>query len=170
MLILIVSFELGAYLSEPFWKLPSKRYYPDYYKEIKNPLSLGQIGKKLKNGDYGTISEVAGDMNIMFENAKKYNRPDSQLYKHAVKLQKIMQSKVKELLDFDHQYSDSDDDSADEQTTPTTKRSKVSKSPRCLTRGKYMSNIPLKRRLYALCKCLMDYKVCFFVTFWTPLL
>ncbi|XP_018906134.2 protein polybromo-1 isoform X2 [Bemisia tabaci] len=148
----------GAYLSEPFWKLPSKRYYPDYYKEIKNPLSLGQIGKKLKNGDYGTISEVAGDMNIMFENAKKYNRPDSQLYKHAVKLQKIMQSKVKELLDFDHQYSDSDDDSADEQTTPTTKRSKVSKSPRCLTRGKYMSNIPLKRRLYALCKCLMDYK------------
>lgn len=27
------------------------------------------------------MSEVAGDMNIMFENAKKYNRPDSRLYK-----------------------------------------------------------------------------------------
>jgi protein polybromo-1 len=35
----------------------------------------------LQVGHYGTVSEVAGDMNIMFENAKKYNRPDSKLYK-----------------------------------------------------------------------------------------
>lgn len=34
-----------------------------------------------QRGDYGTVSEVAGDMNIMFENAKKYNRADSRLYK-----------------------------------------------------------------------------------------
>ncbi|CAG2068667.1 unnamed protein product, partial [Timema podura] len=38
----------GVILSEPFWKLPSKRYYPDYFKEIKNPVSLFQIKKKLK--------------------------------------------------------------------------------------------------------------------------
>lgn len=68
-------------LSENFWKLPSRRYYPDYYKEIKNPVSLSQIKAKLKKGDYGTVSEVAGDMNIMFENAKKYNIPTSKLYK-----------------------------------------------------------------------------------------
>nr|CAD7398151.1 unnamed protein product [Timema cristinae] len=91
----------GVILSEPFWKLPSKRYYPDYFKEIKNPVSLFQIKKKLKRGDYGTVSEVAGDMNIMFENAKKYNRADSKLYKDAVKLQKVMQTKVHEILDFD---------------------------------------------------------------------
>lgn len=71
----------GYALCEPFMKLPSKRYYPDYYKEIKNPVSLLQIKNKLKKGDYGTVSEVAGDLNIMFENAKKYNRPDSRLYK-----------------------------------------------------------------------------------------
>lgn len=71
----------GAPLSEPFWKLPSRRYYPDYYKEIKNPVSLSQIKTKLKKGDYGTVSEVAGDMNIMFENAKKYNLQTSKLYK-----------------------------------------------------------------------------------------
>lgn len=41
-------FCLGHLLSEPFWKLPSKRYYPDYYKEIKNPVSLSQIRNKLK--------------------------------------------------------------------------------------------------------------------------
>ena len=47
------------------------------------------------------MSEVAGDMNIMFENAKKYNAHTSRLYKCAVKLQKIMQERVQELLEFD---------------------------------------------------------------------
>ncbi|XP_054286185.1 protein polybromo-1-like isoform X2 [Macrosteles quadrilineatus] len=146
----------GQELSEPFWKLPSKRYYPDYYKEIKNPLSLMQIGKKLKRGDYGTVSEVAGDMNIMFENAKKYNRADSRLYKDAVKLQKLMQAKVQELLELDHQYSDSEDDSGGDEPPPKTVVTSRG-STRCLTRGKYLDNIPLKRRLYSLCKCLIDY-------------
>lgn len=71
----------GQPLSEPFWKLPSRRIYPDYYKEIKNPLSLAQIRTKLTKKGYGTVSEVAGDMTIMFENAKKYNIPNSKLYK-----------------------------------------------------------------------------------------
>uniref|UniRef100_A0A1B6CN38 Protein polybromo-1 n=1 Tax=Clastoptera arizonana TaxID=38151 RepID=A0A1B6CN38_9HEMI len=147
----------GQELSEPFWKLPSKRYYPDYYKEIRNPLSLMQIGKKLKRGDYGTVSEVAGDMNIMFENAKKYNRADSRLYKDAVKLQKLMQAKVQELLELDHQYSDSEDDSADDQPQQPVIKQQTAKSTRCLTRGKYLNNIPLKRRLYTLCKCLIEH-------------
>ncbi|XP_075218433.1 protein polybromo isoform X4 [Lycorma delicatula] len=153
----------GALLSEPFWKLPSKRYYPDYYKEIRNAISLMQIGKKLKRGDYGTVSEVAGDMNIMFENAKKYNRPDSRLYKDAAKLQKVMQSKVQELLEVDHQYSESEDESSAEvvpeavEPPPDEPPKKLSKAHRCLTRGKYLDNIPLKRRLYSLCKCLIDY-------------
>jgi len=34
-----------------------------------------------QKGEYGTVSEVAGDMNIMFENAKKYNIHTSRLYK-----------------------------------------------------------------------------------------
>lgn len=68
-------------MCEPFWRLPSRRFYPDYYKEIKNPVSLTQIRRKLTNHAYGTVSEVAGDMNIMFENAKKYNVQTSKLYK-----------------------------------------------------------------------------------------
>lgn len=71
----------GHVLSEHFWRLPNRRYYRDYYKEIKNPVSLLQIKNKLKKGEYGTVSEVAGDLNIMFENAKKYNRPESRLFK-----------------------------------------------------------------------------------------
>lgn len=71
----------GNNVCEPFWKLPSRRIYPDYYKEIKNPVSLTQIKRKLTSNLYGTVSEVAGDLNIMFENAKKYNVQTSKLYK-----------------------------------------------------------------------------------------
>ncbi|XP_072395863.1 protein polybromo-1 isoform X2 [Diabrotica undecimpunctata] len=91
----------GMPMSDPFWKLPSRKFYPDYYKEIKNPMSLSQIRQKLVKKGYGTLSEVAGDLTIIFENAKKYNIPASKLYKDAVRLQKLMQSKVQELLDVD---------------------------------------------------------------------
>lgn len=48
--------------------------------------------------EYGNLSELAGDLSLMFENAKRYNRPDSKLFKDAVKLQRIMQAKFQELL------------------------------------------------------------------------
>lgn len=38
----------GKSISDPFKRLPSKRYYPDYYKEIKHPISLAQIKTKIK--------------------------------------------------------------------------------------------------------------------------
>lgn len=44
-------------------------------------MSLGQIKRKLDKKSYGTLSEVAGDLTIMFENAKKYNITTSKLYK-----------------------------------------------------------------------------------------
>ncbi|XP_050496969.1 protein polybromo-1 isoform X5 [Bombus huntii] len=142
----------GVRMSEYFWKLPSKRLYPDYYKTIKNPISLLQIRTKIKKGEYGTVSEVAGDMNIMFENAKKYNIHTSRLYKCAVKLQKIMQEKVHELLEFDQ---DSDSDSEFENSSHQPKL--IKRASNLLTRGKYKDNIPLKKRLYALVKCVIEY-------------
>jgi len=33
----------GQLISEPFFQLPSKKKYPDYYQQIKTPISLQQI-------------------------------------------------------------------------------------------------------------------------------
>ena len=88
----------GNVLCEPFLKVPSRRRYADYYHEIKNPISLSRIRSKLAREDYGNLSDLSSDLSLMFENAKRYNRPDSKLYKDAVKLQRVMQSKVQELL------------------------------------------------------------------------
>lgn len=52
------------------------------------------------------MTQVQADMNIMFENAKSYNRVDSDLYKWAVKLQKVVQNKVQELLNEEDSSND----------------------------------------------------------------
>ncbi|ESO90734.1 hypothetical protein LOTGIDRAFT_175808 [Lottia gigantea] len=88
-------------LSLPFLKLPNKRIYRDYYEEIKRPISLFQIRKKLKQRQYSSLSELASDMNLMFENAKRYNMAQSRLYKDAVILQKAMMERKRELDKFD---------------------------------------------------------------------
>lgn len=98
----------GSILSDPFRRLPSKRFYPDYYGEIKNPIALSQIRTKIQKGEYENLTQVQADLNVMFENAKSYNRPDSSLYKTACKLQRAMQLKVAELLDHEEGVSSND--------------------------------------------------------------
>ncbi|XP_075986420.1 protein polybromo isoform X8 [Anticarsia gemmatalis] len=162
----------GTPMSEPFSKLPSRREYPDYYKEIKNPVSLNQIKNKIRKGNYGTLSEVAGDMNIMFENAKQYNVPSSRLYKDAVKLQRLMQQRVQELLDI-VQSSSSDDESLSSvknqaQVQTPRPRAMPSGRPRLnqtqssvpspiSTPTVAKSNLPLKKKLHYISKQLVEF-------------
>ncbi|KAG8429604.1 hypothetical protein GDO86_019702, partial [Hymenochirus boettgeri] len=81
----------GQLIAEPFFQLPSKKKYPDYYQQIKNPISLQQIRNKLKNQEYESLDYLESDLNLMFENAKRYNVPNSAIYKRVFKLQQLMQ-------------------------------------------------------------------------------
>lgn len=92
--------------SGAFLRQPSKRFYPDYYKEIKKPMSLNKIGQKLKQGVYGSILQLIADLTLCFDNAMSYNRPDSKIYKDAAKLKKISQMKSKEIMSV---YKDDDE-------------------------------------------------------------
>ncbi|XP_067854703.1 protein polybromo-1 isoform X6 [Heptranchias perlo] len=87
----------GQLLAEPFFRLPSKKDYPDYYQQIKQPMSLQLIRQKLKNNEFENLDQMESDMNLMFENAKRYNIPNSAIFKRVLKLQQIMQAKRKEL-------------------------------------------------------------------------
>ncbi|XP_044307584.1 protein polybromo-1 isoform X15 [Varanus komodoensis] len=91
----------GQLISEPFFHLPSKKKYPDYYQQIKMPISLQQIRTKLKNHEYETLDHLECDLNLMFENAKRYNVPNSAIYKRVLKMQQVMQAKKKELAGRD---------------------------------------------------------------------
>lgn len=85
----------GRVLSKIFMKLPSKIEYPDYYDVIKRPIDLDKIGTRLKNNQYDTLEDLLSDLVLVFDNACKFNEPDSQLYKDALALQQVaLQSKL----------------------------------------------------------------------------
>ncbi|XP_075689904.1 protein polybromo-1 isoform X3 [Rhinoderma darwinii] len=116
----------GQRIAEPFFHLPSKKKYPDYYQQIKSPISLQQIRTKLKNQDFDNLDQLETDLNLMFENAKRYNVPNSAIYKRVFKLQQLMQAKKKELArrDLDIEDGDSMISSATSDTGSAKRKSK----------------------------------------------
>ena len=57
------------------------RVYPDYYTEIKRPMSLARIKSKIKKSRYRDLNHCFDDFRLMFNNCLKYNRVDSQIYR-----------------------------------------------------------------------------------------
>ncbi|XP_077514488.1 protein polybromo isoform X9 [Amblyomma americanum] len=150
----------GYFLSEPFIKLPSKKHYPDYYREIKQPISLNKIAAKIKSEGYSSMVEVVDDFNLLFENAKRYNRPDSKIFKDATRLQKVMQSKARELINIHLKDSDSDG-GGDADSDKSRRKPKKVATPPGPTRGRPSGASPadslLKKRLKILVRTLLNY-------------
>uniref|UniRef100_A0A672MW47 Polybromo 1 n=1 Tax=Sinocyclocheilus grahami TaxID=75366 RepID=A0A672MW47_SINGR len=88
----------GQLLAEPFFQLPSRKDYPNYFQQISHPISLQQIRSKMKSSEYESVEQIDTDLNLMFENAKRYNVPNSQIYKRVMKLQHIFIKKNMKLI------------------------------------------------------------------------
>ncbi len=69
-----------------FKVLPDPLLYPDYYTMITRPLALADIGRFMIIGKY-TLIDITRDLRRMVSNAKKYNRPDAQVYVDALALE-----------------------------------------------------------------------------------
>lgn len=50
---------------------------------------MEMIAAKLKSSLYETLDKLVSDFVLMFDNACKYNEPDSQIYKDALILQRV---------------------------------------------------------------------------------
>jgi len=87
----------GRQLSLIFLKLPSKHEYPDYYDIIKRPLDLEKISAKIRNNTYTTLEDAVADFTLVFDNACKYNEPDSQIYKDSQTLARLAHQTVRHL-------------------------------------------------------------------------
>ena len=48
---------------------------------IKKPIDLEKIGQKVKASNYENLEELLADIVLMFDNACRFNEPDSQIYK-----------------------------------------------------------------------------------------
>lgn len=79
---------VGGLMINHFERLPDKAAMPEYFQEIKQPIALDVIKKKLKRKKYQSIEQFMKDVDLMFDNAKSYNQDNSVIYKDAVALQK----------------------------------------------------------------------------------
>ncbi|XP_038122175.1 protein polybromo-1 isoform X2 [Culex quinquefasciatus] len=102
----------GAPLGETLWKLPARRFHPEYYNLIKKPISMGQIRNKLKKGLYANVTDMSADLYVMLDNAKKANAPSSKIYKDAVKMQKLLNQKLIDAGDLEESDDEDDTDSS----------------------------------------------------------
>ncbi|ODQ56384.1 Bromodomain-containing protein [Saitoella complicata NRRL Y-17804] len=80
---------MGRQIFAPFEKLPDPKMFPDYYEAIKNPIATEGIKRKAKAKAYKDLSSFLEDMDLMFNNAKRYNMPGSELFNDACYLQEV---------------------------------------------------------------------------------
>ncbi|KAJ4359425.1 hypothetical protein N0V95_002172 [Ascochyta clinopodiicola] len=71
-----------------FERVPDKAVMPEYHAEIRTPMAMDILKRKLKRKKYNSVDHFMVDVELMFENAKQYNEEDSQIYKDAVHLQR----------------------------------------------------------------------------------
>ncbi|XP_052893042.1 protein polybromo-1 [Anopheles moucheti] len=161
---------LGAPLGESLWKLPNKRFHPEYYNLIKKPISMAQIRNKLKKGIYTHITDMTADLYLMLDNAKKANAPNSKIHKDAQKMQKILNQKLIDSGDLEESDEEEDEEDTDSsQPTSSRKKGRVAKSigspSHCSSNSALVSKtnrlvpttISLKKKLLSLHEFLVDF-------------
>ncbi|XP_055636665.1 protein polybromo-1 isoform X2 [Toxorhynchites rutilus septentrionalis] len=121
---------VGAPLGESLWKLPNRRFHPEYYSLIKKPISMGQIRNKLKKGLYSNVTDMSADLYLMLDNAKKSNPPNSKVYKDAIKMQKLLNQKLIDSGDLEESDEEDDTDSSSIATAITPAKGNASKKGR----------------------------------------
>ena len=58
---------------------PNRKEWPDYYKRILEPIDMRTIERKIKGDKYPKIEDLLEDFYLMFENARYFNEPGSQV-------------------------------------------------------------------------------------------
>ena len=76
-----LSHRQGYYFREPVD--PVQLGILDYFDIISDPMDFGTIQTRLKTGFYGSQEEFAGDMRLVFSNAKTYNHEGDDVWKAA---------------------------------------------------------------------------------------
>ena len=110
-----------------FMELPDKKLYPDYYGYISHPIALDVILKKVNTSKYTTLDQVKADFDLMFENARTYNEPESLVYHDADALSELVNQKYNELISS--KLEDGIQESAPSSNTPRDgKKSRKSSS------------------------------------------
>ena len=81
----------------PFRKAVEAKQAPDYYTVITEPMWIERIFEKLKGQEYSEREMFKKDVNLIFENARKYNAKDTYFFKAADIMQAYAQMMLEKL-------------------------------------------------------------------------
>ncbi len=70
----------GRQLADMFLTLPDPAEFADYYEAIARPVSLALLSERLYAYAYTRLDAFHRDVLCMFQNARQYNEPSSQVF------------------------------------------------------------------------------------------
>lgn len=74
---------MGLAISEAFLTPVDINRYPEYAFTIEYPIDLSTIKSRLENRFYRRVDALKFDVKFIALNAERFNRPDSDIVKHA---------------------------------------------------------------------------------------
>merc|ERR1712128_396839 len=125
----------GRILSEPFYKLPSRKELPDYYEVIRKPVDILKIQQRIEDDKYEDMDTLERDFMVLCKNTQQYNEDGSLIFEDSIVLQSVF-TNARERLEQepddpeDEEYNpmDMDDDDSRMSSGSAKKKKDGSKS------------------------------------------
>merc|ERR1711988_1727412 len=104
----------GRILSEPFYKLPSRKELPDYYEIIRRPVDISKIQQRIDDDKYDDMDALEKDFMLMCKNTQQYNEDGSLIFEDSIVLQSVF-TNARERIEQEPDEPDDDDDNSRDQ-------------------------------------------------------
>merc|ERR1711981_1249072 len=126
----------GRILSEPFYKLPSRKELPDYYEVLREPVDIAKIQQRIDDEKYEDMDALERDFMILCKNTQHYNEDGSLIFEDSIVLQSVFTNARERLEqepdepeeDESNPAGDMDDDDSRMSTGSAKKKRESSKS------------------------------------------
>merc|ERR1712218_431229 len=101
----------GRVLSEPFYKLPSRKELPDYYEIIRRPVDISKIQQRIDDDKYDDMDALEKDFMLMCKNTQQYNEDGSLIFEDSIVLQSVF-TNARERIEQEPDEPDDDDENS----------------------------------------------------------
>merc|ERR1712060_138071 len=117
----------GRVLSEPFYKLPSRKELPDYYEVIRKPVDIAKIQQRIDDEKYEDMDALERDFMILCKNTQHYNEDGSLIFEDSIVLQSVF-TNARERLEQEPDEPDEEEEEIMEQDEENSRMSMGSTS------------------------------------------
>jgi len=122
----------GRILSEPFYKLPSRKELPDYYEIIRKPVDIAKIQQRIEEDKYEDMDALERDFMVLCKNTQHYNEEGSLIFEDSIVLQSVF-TNARERLEQEPDEPEVDDPAEameDDEGSRSAKKRKKKKKQR----------------------------------------